>query len=417
MTTAAEHYGYATLSMKVLLWSLFRDGVHRQLGLSECELLSSLYRDPLHPGFAGQKLYAHMLMNYLAEAEAHLTRVGWVEGSGRRGSVMPRPLVPAEAGHVAMHCYGDQESALNPFADMDDSLSSAMKDVWPVVSNDGWAYITHTVCLILCSPPSAIHTYCKLLECFCHGFSDCHPPDTSALPPTPTPHPNFPSLPFPHSSISLSCFYLPVRYPSQPPLLCPCHCTAPVPLCPSPGPSPSSPRPSATPSCYGSRRPVDLQPPHDNRSPTYASACFAANPVDSWQDTKIQAWVGHAAAWLRARSGGGLVIPGGRSPGECDSDCELPRVLRAHGDGGGVVRPWVRMRPGPSGCPLVVRRAALNCPERSAGGHAERSVCRPHQGPRGDLLWGAQVQAFACCCEERHTVFAAVRPTFSALPM
>ena len=157
MNAAADYYGLGTVSMRNFLWAMFRDRVPESLGVSECHVLNFLYNDEVHPSSnGGALLFAHILANYMAEAQAWLRRTG-KDGAARAISRrFPQRTLSHQSRikHAVMRCYGDSwhgqwggdyEIRARHHAHESSQTSKA----WNIAKNDGWQFVVLQVMMMV----------------------------------------------------------------------------------------------------------------------------------------------------------------------------------------------------------------------------------------------------------------------------
>lgn len=65
---AASYYSMDSISLRNLYFTSFRDGLHTQMGKTECEFLGLMLGDPIHPNVLGRVLFADWLVYLLMKA-------------------------------------------------------------------------------------------------------------------------------------------------------------------------------------------------------------------------------------------------------------------------------------------------------------------------------------------------------------
>lgn len=120
LSAAAAYYGWTMLSMRNMLWASLRDGAHVRLNLSECEFISALFEDQIHPSRAGARLMGDALIMLLQQAVA---RFGSANATARADAfTLPtEPLVPGSWSERSPMC-------------------TEAKDLTIIIS-DGWEFV------------------------------------------------------------------------------------------------------------------------------------------------------------------------------------------------------------------------------------------------------------------------------------
>ena len=68
LDVTAHYYGWSSFSMRNLVASAFRDGMHTSRNESECVFMAQVFRDRIHPADRGAMLLGNALIQHLADA-------------------------------------------------------------------------------------------------------------------------------------------------------------------------------------------------------------------------------------------------------------------------------------------------------------------------------------------------------------